>query len=182
MHDMTAANLRSAFGGESQAHMRYLIWGEKAEKDGFPNVGRLFAAVAWAEQVHATNHFKTMKAVAGGFLVASGAEFGLGTTSENLEGAIRGENFEVDEMYPAYIATAQFQEEKQAVRSCQWAWEAEKTHAALYSRAKSSVDAGADPELGPIQVCAVCGYTVEGDIPDKCPVCNVGQDQFRTFA
>ena len=40
MNAMTQDNLRSAFGGESQAHMRYMIWGEAAEKEGFPNVNR----------------------------------------------------------------------------------------------------------------------------------------------
>ena len=39
MHDMTAANLRSAHGGESMAHMRYLIWADKAEKDMEENWG-----------------------------------------------------------------------------------------------------------------------------------------------
>ena len=32
MNAMTSDNLRSAFGGESQAHMRYRIWGNEAEK------------------------------------------------------------------------------------------------------------------------------------------------------
>ena len=59
MHPMTAANLRNAYGGESMAHMRYGIWGDKAEKDGYPNVARLFRAIASAETIHATGHFAT---------------------------------------------------------------------------------------------------------------------------
>ena len=55
---MTADFLRSAHGGESLAHMRYLIWGDMAEKEGFPKIATLFRAIAYAEQVHATNHFK----------------------------------------------------------------------------------------------------------------------------
>src|SRR5689334_16351584 len=53
---MTADFLRSAYGGESMAHMRYLIWGDAAEKDGYPNIARLFKAVAYAEWAHAKNH------------------------------------------------------------------------------------------------------------------------------
>ena len=71
MHAMTAGNLRTAFGGESMAHMRYLIWGGKAKADGFPNVARLFRAIAYAEEVHAGNHFKAMEDEAGAFLVAN---------------------------------------------------------------------------------------------------------------
>ena len=33
MHDMTASFLRSAYGGESMAHMRYIKWGAVAEKE-----------------------------------------------------------------------------------------------------------------------------------------------------
>jgi len=31
--------------------------GDLAEKDGFPNIAKLFRAIAYAEQVHAGNHF-----------------------------------------------------------------------------------------------------------------------------
>ena len=67
MRDMTAANLRSAFGGESQAHMRYKIWADVAEKEGFCNVASLFEAVSFAEQIHATSHFSVLKDVKGAF-------------------------------------------------------------------------------------------------------------------
>jgi rubrerythrin len=32
MHPMTKDNLKSAFSGESQAHMKYLIFADKAEE------------------------------------------------------------------------------------------------------------------------------------------------------
>lgn len=182
MREMTAANLRSAYGGESMAHMRYIAWGDKAERDGFPNVARLFRAISYAEQVHATSHFRAMKDEGGDHLVAAGGGFGLATTSENLAGAIGGETFEVEEMYPVYLEAAKLQEEKAAARSCEWALEAEKTHAELYTKAKEAVDAGSDVELGPVQVCTLCGHTVDGDAPDKCPICGASADKYRTFA
>ncbi|HHY93869.1 MAG TPA: rubrerythrin family protein, partial [Firmicutes bacterium] len=37
MRKMTEDNLKAAFAGESQAHMRYLIFADKAEKEGHPN-------------------------------------------------------------------------------------------------------------------------------------------------
>lgn len=182
MHDMTAANLRSAYGGESMAHMRYRTWAVKAGNDGFPNVARLFRAIAFAEEVHANNHFAALADEAGDCLVASGAVFGLAGTSEHLQGAIDGEMFEVTEMYPAYKQTAESQGEKKAAVSFQYALEAEKIHAGMYEAARKSVDAGDDIALGPIQVCDNCGYTHVGAIPDKCPVCKLGPDRFRTFA
>ncbi len=85
-------------------------------------------------------------------------------------------------MYPTYIQTAEFQGEKSAKRSFEWSYETEKMHKALFEKAKQSVDSGKDVELGAVQVCDVCGYTLEGDAPERCPVCNATRDKFTAFA
>jgi rubrerythrin len=182
MHDITAANLHNAYGGESMAHMRYGTWGDKAEQDGFPNTARLFRAITFAERIHANNHFRELKDQAGGFVCNSAAVFGLGSTSQNLQGGIDGETFEINEMYPTYLETAKFQGEKGAQQSFFYALSAEKTHAAFFQKAKAAVDSGKDVKLGPMQICTVCGYTLEGDAPDKCPICGAKKEKFRTFA
>jgi len=168
MHAMTKANLEAAFAGESQAHMKYLIFADQAEKDGFPNIARLFRANAYAEQVHATSHFKVLKK--------------LSTTQDNLAVGVEGETFEIDEMYPAYMAVAELQEERGAVRSTKWAREAEKVHAEMYQSARQSAEAGQDAEVGKMHVCSVCGWTGEGDAPDNCPLCNAKKELFKTFS
>jgi len=182
VHDMTAADLRSAFGGESMAHMRYRIWADVAAKEGFPNTARLFTAISGAEKAHATNHFQALRDVDGAFLAPSMAGFGVGSTSENLTGAIEGEVFEINEMYPAYLEVAKMQKEKAATVSFHYALSAEKIHAAMFTKAKEAVDGGKDVVLGAVHVCKVCGYTVEGDLPDRCPICNAGEADFVSFA
>ena len=181
MNAMTAENLRSAFGGESQAHMRYRIWSDKANKDGFPTVARLFMATSDAEEVHATLHFKALKDVAGDFLVASGAGFGLSTTSENLQGAINGELHEVNQMYPAYIAVAEMQGEKTAISAMRFAIEAEKVHADLFTKAKEAVDAGNDLEAKVVELCPVCGYITLTGEEDNCPLCKAKKELFVAY-
>lgn len=181
MNAMTAENLRSAFGGESQAHMRYLVWADKAKKDGFPNVERLFKAVSFAEQVHATAHFKVLKNESGDFPVTAGAGFGLDTTSENLEAARNGELFEIEQMYPAYIEVAELQEEKNAIRTMKFALEAEKLHAELFKEAKEAVDSKKDVDFNKVYVCPVCGYTVANEASDNCPICGAKKDIFKEF-
>jgi len=182
MHAMTAVNLRSAYAGESMAHMRYLIWGDRAEKEGFAHVARMFRAIAYAEQVHATNHFRVLSQEVGDFDVTGGGMFGLTDTSANLQGAIDGENGEIEEMYPAYLAVARLQDEKDAERTFHYALEAEKIHAAWYTKAKQAVDAGKDVDLGRVGICNVCGHTIEGDAPDYCPICGAKTDAFVMFA
>jgi rubrerythrin len=84
-------------------------------------------------------------------------------------------------MYPAFLAVAQSQGEKGAARTMNWALAAEKVHAAMFAAAKQAVDGGKDYAVGPIQICGNCGFTLEGDAPDKCPVCGVPQNQFKAF-
>jgi rubrerythrin len=181
MKKMTEQNLINAFGGESQANMRYLHFANQAEKENFPNVARLFRAIAHAEFIHAGDHYRELSHLDGGFVANSMAAFGPGDTSKNLHLAIMGEEFEITEMYPAYIEVARSQGEKNAQRSFEWAYGTEKKHKELFERAQKAVSSSQDAELGTIQVCEVCGYTLEGDAPDRCPLCNATKDKFTGF-
>lgn len=178
---MTADFLRSAYGGESMAHMRYIIWGDAAEKDGYPNIARLFKAVAYAEWAHAKNHFNVLKNQVGDNTVAAGAVFGETNIVDNLQGAIDGELHEIEQMYPVYLETAKFQDEKDAQRSFHYALEAEKIHADLFQKAQDKAKEGKDIEADTIYICPVCGFTEIGDNVEKCPVCGVSKDRFKAF-
>jgi len=159
--------LEDAFTGESRAHMRYLIFAEQAEREGLPGVARLFRAIAYAEFVHARNHLRALEE--------------LGRTEDNLREAVAGEEFEVEEMYPVYKNASELQGEGDAVRSTRYALEAEKLHVDLYRNALESVRADNDVEAGKIYVCPVCGYTVVGERPDRCPVCGSPGEKFVAF-
>jgi len=167
MRKMTEDNLKNAFAGESQAHMRYLIFAKKAEEQGFPNVARLFRAISYAEQVHATNHYDVLGMIRG--------------STDNLQVAIDGETYEVNDMYPAFNAVAKLQEEKGAERTTDWALQAEKVHAGMYQKAKQAVENNKDIKLGSVYICDTCGYTVEGEPPNRCPVCGASKEKFRKF-
>ncbi|WP_372999512.1 rubrerythrin family protein [Lutispora sp.] len=180
-NDMTADFLRSAYGGESMAHMRYLIWGDIADKENMPNIGRLFRAIAYAEWAHADNHFKALKERVGAYSVTAGAAFGVGKTADNLEGAIGGELHEVEQMYPVYLEAARFQNEKDAEKAFHYALEAEKIHAELFKKAQEAAKQGKDMELGPVYICPVCGHTVTDNAPDVCPICGVKKEMFKAF-
>lgn len=167
MRKMTEESLKSAFAGESQAHMKYTIFAEIAEQEGRPNLARLFRAIADAEKVHATNHLRALSGIKG--------------STDNIQVCIDGENFEVQEMYPAYNAIAELQSEPEAKRSIHFALEAEKIHSAMYQKAKQSVESGNDVEIGDIYICQVCGHTVEGSAPDRCPICGAPREKFKKF-
>ncbi|WP_369694389.1 rubredoxin-like domain-containing protein [Methanosarcina sp. KYL-1] len=54
-------------------------------------------------------------------------------------------------------------------------------HKMLFEKAFESVNSGKDVELGPVHVCEVCGYTLEGETPDRCPICNALKEKFTAF-
>lgn len=166
MKKMTEKNLKEAFAGESQAHMKYLAFAQKAEAEGKPNIAKLFRATAFAEQVHAINHLRVLG--------------DIGTTEENLQSGVEGEDFEIEEMYPAYDAVAKLQQEKDAIRTIHYAIEAEKIHSSFYSKAKQKIKENQDIDLEKINICPVCGYTSE-EAPDTCPVCGAKKEKFVEF-
>lgn len=158
----TTKNLKEAFAGESQANQKYRAFAIKAERDGFPNIARLFRATAEAERIHAEGHLKALE--------------GIGTTAENLQAAIAGETYEFEEMYPPMLEAAE-EENHKAKRMFGWAVEAEAVHAKLYAEALSAVSAGKDLDVD-FYLCPVCGYIEFGQSPDECPICGVKGEKF----
>lgn len=167
MKKMTEKALNEAFAGESMAHMKYLIFSEIAEKEGKPNIARLFKAIAYAEQVHATNHARNLGIVK--------------NTPDNLQTGIDGETYEVEEMYPVFNNTAKFQNEKGAEQSTHYALEAEKIHMKMYQDAKSSAEKNKDIDIKEIYICPICGFTHIGKPPEYCPVCGAPNSKFKKF-
>jgi rubrerythrin len=161
----TKENLEFAFAGESQANRKYLFFAEKAEQEGHKRTARLFRAAADAETVHARNHLKVMQ--------------GIKSTRENLETAIGGENHEFTEMYPQFIEKANAEGEKKATDSFDLANKVEKIHHTLYRDALSKLESKVSAELKPFYVCKYCGNTVEGEAPEKCPVCGAPKKMFK---
>jgi len=164
---MTEGNLKDAFAGESQASQKYLAFAAAADAEGYPNVGRLFRAVAYAESMHARNHLSVLG--------------GIGSTVDNLKAAWGGETFEIDEMYPAYDAIAKLQGAAQARTSIRYAATAERDHQTIYDSTAKGLGAGNDLGDAPIRVCPICGHTVIGDAPDECPVCGTAGQYFDAF-
>ena len=160
----TIEDLKAAFAGESQANRKYTAFAKKADGEGFAQVAKLFRAAAAAEGVHANNHLKAME--------------GLQGTSENLEAAIGGENYEVTSMYPEFIQDAETEGNSRALRSFRWAMDVEKVHEELYRKALENLEAGKEATFD-YYVCPVCGYTHEGPLEGKCPVCGNPGERFE---
>jgi rubrerythrin len=159
----TIDNLKEAFAGESQANQRYRAFAKKAERDGFPNVAKLFRTTAEAERIHAEGHLQALDDV--------------GTTADNLRGAIAGETHEYTEMYPSMLAEAARDGHK-AKRMFAYAVKAEEVHARLYTLALEAVARGVDLDVTDFFVCTVCGHIELGTPPEGCPICGANAKAF----
>jgi rubrerythrin len=150
--------LKEAFAGESQANRKYSAFAAKADKEGFAQAAKLFRAAAAAEEVHAVNHLRALKAIK--------------STKENIQAAISGEDEEWERMYPEMIDTARAEGNKAAEMSFHYANEVEKIHSTLYRSLLGDLEASAAREIFPYYVCPYCGNTVKRAAPGVCSVCG----------
>ena len=161
----TKENLEEAFAGESQANRKYLFFAEKADAGGNRQLARLFRAAAEAETVHARNHLRVLGEIK--------------SDAENLQAAVDGESYEFTEMYPGFIGQARAEGNQKAENSFDLANKVEQIHHRLFQAALKDLEAGKTGNDAPYYVCQVCGNTVEGEAPERCPVCGAPRSQFK---
>jgi len=157
----TLNNLKTGFVAESQAHLRNLAFAMKAEQEGYPQVARLFRAIAEAESVHAFNHMRLLGAVSG--------------TQDNLESAFERENLAAG-TYPQFIREANEEGNTNVATALSYSRDVEQGHAGLYKKALAHMMAEKETAY---YVCQVCGYVSDGVLPDVCPICGAPSEKFR---
>ena len=155
--------LKEAFAGESKAYMRNLAFAKKAEEEGFPQIARLFRAVAEAERVHAGEYLKYLEGV-------------VGETEENLKAAFENEIKAKNHFYPAFVKEAFELQREDVAWSFSRSRDVEERHAKLYKDALEAMIKEQDTEY---YVCQVCGYIFDGALPDECPICRTKKENFK---
>ncbi|MEG0144101.1 MAG: ferritin family protein [Akkermansia sp.] len=175
----TIENLKAAILGESTASATYAAFAAKAAQDGQPLIQKLFEAASKAESIHAANHKKVLIKL-GGALDTYDMVISVGSTADNLKHAIAGETHEFESMYPGFIAEAEAEGEKGAIRSFTWANEAEKEHAKLYTQALEALEAGKTVDLpSTYWICPLCGDTFSSlDGVAICPLCGTKSEKY----
>ena len=169
----TEKNLMEAFAGESQAHTKYLYYASKAKKDGYVQISNLFTETALNEKEHAKLWFKYLH---GGEVPA---------TTQNLEDAANGENFEWTDMYERMAKEAEEEGFKEIAAKMRMVGAIEKHHEERYRQLLKNINDEIvfSREGEVIWQCANCGHIVIGKkAPQTCPVCNNPQSYFQIEA
>jgi rubrerythrin len=155
--------LKEAFAGESKAYIRNFAFARKADQEGFPQVARLFRAVAEAERIHALEYLKYLEGV-------------VGETEENLRAAFEREIRAKNDVYPSFIREAFALQREDVAWSFSRSRDVEERHARLY---KEALDAWLMEREIPYHLCQVCGFVFDGELPDTCPVCRTKRENFK---
>jgi rubrerythrin len=179
----TIENLKAAYNGESTASAKYAAFAEKAKAEGFDTIAVMFMATSKAESIHAANHLKVLEKLGEKISGPQLGTFNVMTTAENLADAIKGETYEVETMYPGFIAEAEKEKVKDAVRSFSWADDTEKKHQGFYKKALDAINKGNEAGLSlNWLVCPVCGNTYEtASVPAACDFCMTSKTKFIAF-
>jgi len=164
MGEKTQNNLYQAFVGEAKAYHRLLAFARKAEEESYPQIAKLFRAVAAAEGVHTERHLRLL------------GEAVVQDTEANLRSSFERETTVNEVYYPRFIRDAEEEDERAAALTFSQARDVEEGHAALYKRALGAM---LRDETHDFYVCQVCGYIAERDAPDRCPICNAKLEKFR---
>ena len=177
--DATLSNLQVAFNGESSAHARYLAFAKKADAEGYEGVASLFRAAARAEEIHAANHANVINKF-GGRPSGKLESAMVGSTRENLAAAIKGETYERDEMYPAFVRQAQRDGNIEAIQTLSFALTAEAEHAKLYKDALANLEQMSASRV--FYVCPTCGFTTASPDYERCPTCATPKERFEQIS
>lgn len=167
----TEANLMTAFSGESQARNKYTYFASKAKKEGYVQIAKLFEETANNEKEHAKIWFKLLD--------------GIGSTTENLEAAAQGENYEWTDMYKTFAEEAREEGFDHIAYLFESVGKIEKEHEERYRALLANVKNGEVFKKGSIVVweCSNCGHIVIGEqAPQMCPVCAHPQAYFQIKA
>ncbi len=179
----TIENLKAAYNGESTASAKYAQFAAKAAQEGYDTVAKMFLATSKAEAIHADNHKKVLEKLGVQVEAPTIGTFTVLSTPENLADALKGETYEVETMYPGFIAVADSEKCPDAVKSYTWALDTEKKHQMFYKRAYEVIFSGSENKLPFVwYVCPVCGNTYDdATVKPACDFCQTKKEKFFVF-
>jgi rubrerythrin len=182
-NEVTLKNVLTAYESESNAHNIYTAYAGKADSDGLHGAASLFRATARSEQIQASNNARIIRQL-GGEPEAQIQPVEVKTTLENLTAALVNEVYEIDSMYPRFLAENR-STNNSATQTLTWALEAERTNARLFSEETGQMGAVGTDSLAstPVDffVRPVCGHVSKTPEPERCWICNRLCSTFETI-
>ena len=177
----TEKNLLASFAGESQARNRYTYFASAAKKEGYEQISAIFLETAENEKEHAKRFFKYLE----GGEVEIGASYPagiIGTTAENLEAAVAGENLEWRKLYKEAEEIARKENLEDIAVQFKEIAEVEEEHEKRYRKLLKNLKEGKvfKKDKAVKWHCRNCGYVHEdAEAPKECPACKHPQAYYE---
>ncbi|MCD6570892.1 MAG: rubrerythrin family protein [Deltaproteobacteria bacterium] len=156
--------LHQAYTGEAKAALRLKLFADKAEREGYPQIAKLFRVISFSEELHGTRALRMLKEIK--------------DTQTNLSSSFESETKVAGVAYNKFIKLAEEEGNKAASMYFSQSRDVEEVHAKLY---KEAMDHMLEEKETTYYVCKVCGYVSDGILLEECPVCGVKKDQFVGF-
>lgn len=156
--------LYQAYAGEAKAALRLRIFAKKAEKEGFPQVAKLFRVIAFSEEIHGERALGVLREI--------------GNTEENLQESFESETHVAQVAYDQFTKLAHDLGDQGASLHFTQSRDVEEGHGRLYKNALNDLMEDREAEY---YVCTLCGYISDGVLPDECPVCGAKKEEFTQF-
>ena len=153
-----------AYTGEAKAALRLKVFADKADKEGYPQMAKLFSVISFSEEIHGARNLRMLKEI--------------GSTEENLSSSFESETKIAEVAYGEFTKEAEEGGDEQAATIFSQSRDVEEVHANLYKKALNHM---VDETETTYYVCKVCGYVSDTILPDECPVCGAKKKQFVSF-
>ncbi len=153
-----------AYTGEAKAALRLKVYADKAEKEGYPQMARLFRVISFSEEIHGARALRMLKEIK--------------STEKNLAASFESETKVAGVAYDEFIKLATEEGDNVAATFFSQSRDVEDVHARLYKEAMTHF---MEERETTYHVCKVCGYVSDGVPPDECPVCGAKKEQFVEF-
>jgi rubrerythrin len=148
--------------GEAKAALRLKVYAEKAETEGYSQVAKLFRVIAFSEEIHGARALRMLGRVK--------------STEENLAASFESETTIAEVKYKEFLQMALARGKDSQAKIFSQARDVEERHADLYKKAMEHMLEETETTY---HVCLVCGYVADGQVPNKCPICDAPQEQFK---
>lgn len=156
--------LHQAYTGEAKAALRLKLFADTAEKEGYPQIAKLFRVISFSEELHGTRALRMLKEIK--------------DTQANLSSSFESETKVAGVAYDKFIKLAEEDGNKAASMYFSQSRDVEEVHAKLY---KEAMDHMLEEKETTYYVCEICGYVSDGILPEECPVCGAKKEQFVRF-
>lgn len=161
MDAKTRQHIEETFLEVSRAATRKRLYGLRAEQDGETQLARLFRAIAVSEEAQACRLLLQLRGQ-------------TGKNAENCQTAFAEEIPDLIRRYEQAAETAKNGSEKAMHSAFSQSAKVQRKHLSL----KKKLEKNSAMET-PYHVCGFCGFVMEGNAPDNCPICSAPARRFK---